>query len=244
LANLYLYATILKIVQDALVSMNQTSPAGVYDSQDGNAVMMGSLANQVGPLLTDIYSWQQFNATFTVTGNGITTDFPLPSGLSRFIGNTGWSVTNRRPVQIVSDSEAAAVAAWIGNTPFLSPACRVVDDVMRFVSAPANLESITFQYVSRNWVLDADTVTEKEELTANLDKPRHDSLLFTFALKLKWAQVRGLASAQFQQDFNDRFSQITTRNQMANTLVIGGGVRAGATRFLNGGNVPDTGFGN
>lgn len=242
MSDLYKYGTILSEVQDALVTLNQSRPVGVYDSQDGNAILMGALANQIGPLLTEAFEWQQFRLTLTVTGDGTTTDFPLPAGLDKITSDTGWSQTNRRPVQILSAQQWAAAQAWIGQTPYITPACRMSNNALEFISAPALAEIITFEYVTRNWVLDQDAVTVKESLVYNADKPLHDSLLFTFALKLKWAEVRGMGTQSLQQDFEDRFLQITGRNTVASTLVIGAGSMTGP-RLLGLGNIPETGFG-
>lgn len=242
MSNLYVYKTILQEVQDALVTLNQSRPTGVYDSQDSNAILMGALANQIGPLLTEAFEWQQFRLTLTVTGDGSTTEFALPAGLDKITSDTGWSQTNRRPVQILNAQQWAAAQAWIGQTPYLTPACRMSNNALEFISAPAVSEVITFEYVTRNWVLDADGVTTKEALVVNADKPLHDSLLFTFALKLKWAEVRGMSTASLQQDFEDRFLQITGRNTMASTLIIGAGDLTGP-RLLGLGNIPETGYG-
>lgn len=239
---LYTYGTILSEVQNALVTLNQNRPTGVYDSQDGNAVLMGALANQIGPLLTESYEWQQFRLTLTVTGDGVTSNFALPAGLDKITTDTGWSETNRRPVQILNAQQWAALQAWVGQTPYITPAVRMVNNEMQFAYPPALDEVITFEYVTRNWVLDVDGTTTKEVLSNNGDTPLHDSLLFTFALKLKWAEVRGMDTTALQQDFEDRFLQITGRNTMASTLVIGAGSITGP-RLLGLGNIPETGYG-
>lgn len=242
MSDLYTYDTILAEVRGAMSTLSENPPAGVYDSQDGNAVLMGALANQIGPVLADAFEWQQFRPTFTVTGDGATTSFPLPAGFSRFIAETGWSETNRRPATIMNTQQWAAAQAWIGETPYLAPACRIQANALEFLSAPANAEVITFPYLTRNWVLDEDGITTKEVLETNLDKPMFDSLLFTFALKLKWAEVRGMPTAAFQQDFTFRFNQITGRNQIGKTLFIGA-ASAMSDRLINGANIPDTGYG-
>ena len=240
---LYTYAPILSIVQNALVRLNQPKPTGVYDSPDQNAQIMGSLANGIGPMLQDVYKWQQFRKDFEVTGDSVETAFDLPDDLSRFADMTGWSHANRRPVIIVNDVQWNSIKAWVSQSFFVNPACRIFDDQLQFLTPPALNERITFEYISNGWVIDGvDPDTIKQTISANSDTPMHDSLLFTFALMVKWLETRGMPTQTSQQDFNERFQQITSRNQMAGVLSLNGGTMQGM-RYLNGANVPDVGFG-
>jgi hypothetical protein len=240
--SLYTYAPILQCVQDALVRLNQTKPIGVYDSSDDNAVILGSQANLIGPMLQDAFKWQQFRKQFSVTGDSIATAFTLPAGFSRFADNTGWSLANRRPVIIVNDVQWADIKAWVSQSFFINPACRIFDDKLQFLTAPAIGEEITFEYITHNWVIDADDPNLfKQVCNKNGDVPMHDSLLFTLALAVKWLETRGMPTQAMQQDFNERFLQITSRNQMAGMLSLNGAMTG--FRYLNGANIPDTGFG-
>lgn len=240
---LYTYAPILQSVQDACVQLRLTKPSGVYDSLDEHAILMGNYANMVGPLLTDYEQWQQFDREFELIGDGVQQDFDLPDDLSRFYDNTGWSHSNRRPVVIVNNQQKAAVEAWVSNSFFINPAAILEADKLHFLVPPADGERITFTYVSSYWVIDGSVPTlRKYRITTNADKPMFDSVLFTFALKLKWAETLGMPTAAFQADFNARLAQLTNRNQMGQNLSLNAG-SFGGYRNLSGSNVPDTGFG-
>ena len=241
--SLYTYAPILQLVQDACVRLNQVKPIGVYDSADENAIIMGSQANAIGPMLQDVFKWQQFRKAYSVTGDGVETAFALPDDFSRFSDMTGWSLANRRPVVIVNDVQWASVKAWVSQSFFINPACRIFDDKLQFITPPALNEVIEFEYISHDWVIDGASPTmTKQSLDQNSDIPMHDSVLFTFALMVKWLETRGMPTQTVQQDFNERFMQITSRNQMAGTLSLNGGTLTGF-RYLGGANMPDTGFG-
>ena len=242
--SLYTYGTILQCVQDACLQLTLAKPSGVYDSADEHAVLMGNYANMIGPMLSDLPQWQQFDTEYEIIGDGVKTEFDLPVDLSRFYDNTGWSHANRRPVIIVNNQQKAAIEAWVSKSFFVNPAAIIENDKMRFLTPPADMERITFTYVSSFWVIDgADSLSRKYRMDSNADKPMFDSILFTFALKLKWAETRGMPTAAFQADFNSRLSMLLNRNQMANTLVLGRGLGSGGFRYLDGGNVPDVGFG-
>ena len=65
--------------------------------------------------------------------------------------------------------------------------------------------------------------------------------MFMLALKLKWAGNKGMPTQEYQQDFDERFEQMTQSNQIASPLSLNGGI--GGFRYLNGANVPNTGYG-
>ena len=240
---LYTYAPILQIVRDACSRLNLVRPTGVYDSADENAVIMGSLANVVGPMMQDLYKWQQFIKEFEVIGDGVKAEFALPDDYSRFSDMTGWSHANRRPVQIVNDVQWNSIKAWVSQSFFINPACRIFADELQFMTPPADNERITFEYISKNWVIDGITPSEhKEQLTANADTPMHDSLLFALALQVKWLETRGMPTQAPRQDFNERLQQLMGRNAMAGPISLNGGSMLGM-RYLNGANMPDTGYG-
>ena len=240
---LFTYGTILQSVQDACTQLNLSAPTGVYDSPDEHAVLMGSYANMIGPMLVDNYQWQQFDDTFEVIGDGVQVAYPLPDDYARFTEDTGWSHANRRPVVIVNSQQQAAIQAWISNSFFINPAVILENDGLNFLVAPALGERITFKYSSKNWAIDGtDPATKKYRMDNNADTPMFDSVLFTFALKLKWAEARGMPTAAYQADFNGRLDQTYGKNAMAQTLSLNGGVGSG-WKYLDASNIPDTGIG-
>jgi hypothetical protein len=238
--SLYTYATILQETQDALIQLSQPKPVGVFDSTDKNAILMGSLGNMIGPQL-QIFPWQQFRSTYDVVGDSVETAFDLPIDYSRIVDGTGWSSAIRRPVVIITAQSWAAIEAWIGQSFYVNPAARIFDDKIHFISPPAIGDTISFEYVSKNWVLDEDDTTKKYRLENNGDKPLYDSQMFMLALKLKWAGNKGLPTQEYQQDFDERFGQMLQSNQTATNLSLNGGL--GGWRYLNGWNLPNTGYG-
>lgn len=242
---LYTYQPILTIVQAACVQLNLAKPSGVYDSQDENAILMGSYANLVGQMLADVDDWQQFNTNFSITGDGMKTAWTLPPDFDEFVSDTGWSLSNRRPVIILNDQQWAAIKAWISTSYFINPACYLALDQLEFITAPGLNEVIEFAYSSsRFWVINGQTPTTRQEaLLTNADVPMFDSLLFTIALKLKWLEVRGMPTGPQQREFDTRLDQIKSRNVMAGTLSMNGGTMTGFRYLDNWANSPDTGYG-
>lgn len=235
--------TILYEVQQASVQMSLPAPPGVYDSTDETALLMGSVANLAGIMVAEAYDWQQLRKTFTVAGNGVLTAFPLPADFSRFVDDTGWSTTMRRPIVIVNAQQWAAAKAWVPKLT-ISPMCRIFADQLQFLVAPMNGEVITIEYVDANWVIDGVTPTLfKQRATLNSDMPRLDWLLMVLAIKLKWLEQKGMATVAVQSDFNDRMSLLLGHDKVAQALTLSGPMPGGFRYIDSAANVPDSGFG-
>lgn len=241
---LYTYKPILEQVQDACLQLNLVKPTGVFDSDDENALIMASCANYVGPMLQDVWEWQQFYKPFSLTGDGTKVQFDLPSDFSRFTNDTGWSLSKRRPVIIMNQAQWAAIKSWLSQSFFVNPACMIMQDKLQFLTAPAASEEITFEYTSKMWVQDGgDPAIFKESLQKNSDIPLHDSVLFTLAMKVKWLETRGMNTQGAQQDFNERLKQLQMRNNMAQSLSLNGGSFTGFRYLDSYWNAPDTNLG-
>lgn len=242
MAALQTQATILFEVQQACLQLSLPSPAGVYDSTDETALAMGAVANLAGILLADGFNWEHLQGTITCVGDGVTTAFNLPADFGAIIDNTGWSAAIRRPVVVLNAQQWAAIAAWQGSAFTLSPACRIYNDQIVFISAPP-VGNITFQYRVKYWVIDGVTPTTKKELlTANADIPRFDWLMMTLAIKVKWLEMKSMSTMAAMADLQDRYLQLTSKDEIAPTLSLSGS-QQGSFRYIDGMNLPDTGYG-
>ena len=236
--------TILFEIQQACLQLALPKPAGVYDSLDETAQLMGAVANLAGILLTDNFSWQDLQQKFSITGNGVQTEFDLPDDFACFVDNTGWSMALRRPVLVLNPQQWAAISAWLSQSFYINPACRLYQNKLQFMSPPPDTAPITFQYKIRNWVIDGDDpALFKDMLTKNTDSPRFDWMMMVLAIKTKWLEQKGMNTAAAQSDLNDRYLQLTQKDEVAPILQLSGPT-PGSFRYLdNLYNTPDTNIG-
>ena len=243
MASLQKLDTILYEVQQACLQLSLPPPTGVYDSNDENVQLMGSVVNIAGIMVTEVYDWQALRKDFTVTGDAVRTAWDLPADFSRFVDGTGWSDAMKRPVAVVNTQQWARAKAWLSPIS-ITPVCRIVADQLRFLTAPALGEKILFEYVDANWVIDADNaLVLKQKVTKNADRPRFDWLLMVLALKVKWLEHKGMNTMAAQADFNERLAQLTQHDQMGQVLTLSGPVPGGFRYLDNALNVPESGFG-
>lgn len=242
MASLQKLDTVLYEAQQASIQLSLGPMTGVYDSTDENAVLMGSVVNLAGIMVSEAFDWQQLRKQFLITGDNVRTAWDLPDDFSRFADQTGWSLAIRRPVVILNPQQWAMISSWLSQSFFINPACRIMDNQLQFMSAPAG--QVSFEYLVANWVIDGDDITiSKQKATKNADVPKFDWLLMTLAIKVKWLEQKGMPTAAAQSDFNDRIRQLTQRDQLGQVLTLSGAV-PGQFRYLdNFYNTPDTNIG-
>lgn len=243
MASLQKLDTILYEVQQACIQMSLPPPRGVYDSADENALLMGSAANLAGIMVAEAFDWQNLRLPFTATGDGVRTAWDLPPNFSHFIDGTGWSHAIRRPVLVLNAQQWNQMKAWM-NPLRAFPMCRIVADQLVFFSAPAANDTITFEYLDANWVIDADDATIlKQKADKNGDRPRFDWLLMMLAIKVKWLEQKSMDTTAAQSDFNDRIQQLTQHDQMGQVLTLSGATPGGMKYLDPYMNTPYSGYG-
>lgn len=235
---------ILYEVQEACKQLSLPVPSGVYDVQDEIATLMGSVVNLAGIMVAEAFNWEFLQETFTITGDGIQKEWPLPFNFSAFVDNTGWSNAIRRPVVVLNAQQWAAISSWLSQSFYINPACRIYKDQVQFMSPPPAGGTIVFQYRTIDWVIDAKQQNAyKQKCDTNSDIPRFDWLLMVLALKVKWLQVKNMNTLAAQQDFDDRLLQLTQRDMVSPVLTLSGPIPGGFRYLDNFFNTPDTNIG-
>lgn len=241
----YKFETALDIIADAAVQLSLPRPVAAYGSSDLNALLLGSLLNNAGNVLTDMEPWQQLRGDLEFVGDGVTAIYPLPENFNRVVDNTGWSNAMSRPVAVVTDRSWSMGKMWMSNGMTITPVARIVENSMQFFNPLADGEIVTFQYTKNNWVIDSiNADTYKYKVTADTDVPQFDWLLMVYCIKKLWLDAKGMDAAAAANEMNFRLNQLVSRNTMGQLLSLNGSGIGGVNPLLTGGcNLPLTGYG-
>src|SRR5262245_46237862 len=233
--------TILFEIQQACIQLSLTRPTDAFVLTDQNLLMMTSAANLAGIMVNDAHAWQSQRKQVTFTGDDTTVQFDFPTDFDRFVDGTGWSSSFTQPVIPLNPQQWATAIAWTGGSFYINPACRIWQNKLEFLTAPALDNEITFEYISSNWVIDADDpATFKGVVEKNGDTPMFDWLLMVLAIKAKWLELKRMDTASVMSDFNDRLQQLMQNDVLGATLTLNG---PSGMRYLDYYNVPQTGYG-
>lgn len=192
----------------------------------GNVSQIGvqalALLNSLGDDLVRIHDWQFLEGTATLTGDGATTEFALPSDFGRIVNQTTWATSNRMPIIGPLTSQEWG---WV-NFGIVSVGVfyryRILGNQVVVSPAPAADEIIKFYYIKKNWVLDNDGTTLKDSTDAGDDTPQFDRGMLVKGLKVRlWAQ-KGFDTTQLSKEYNDFLDLEKAQNQGSTAINISG----------------------
>jgi hypothetical protein len=108
---------------------------------------------------------------------------------------------------------------------------------------PTAIETLAYEYQSSYWVQEDGETTRTAAAPTDKDDTLHfDRRLLVTGLKVAFLRAKGFDSTAAQDDFDKALARAQGSDGAAPTLSLNG-ARASLTRMLDGGNLPDTGFG-
>ena len=215
-----------------------------FESTDKSYVQMKALLNTAGEELAMLWPWH-----FLIKEHSITTavpsdtgDYSFPTDYLRMVNQTHWETTNQRPlIGPLSPSE------WQYRTncnisSALDISFRLRDGYFSiFPQPPEDGLIVTFEYISRNWVILASNgTTLSNECVAGGDTVLYDRTLMARMLKVKYLEAKNLDTTKAQADLNQCFAMLTSSDKGSPILNAG---RSRGRQFLGSQNIPETGFG-
>jgi hypothetical protein len=232
-------ATVLQLCQSVCYESNQPAPSSLYGSTDPAALQLLHLFYAVGRELRQAKCWRQLLKTHTITTVSGQTEYDLPSDFFSSTLDTAWDQTNsRRLVGPVSDSTYNEVVYGVATVAhkfyriFGLPGASQI----QIQPSPPDDETLSFDYICKNWIQQADTWTESEAIEADTDTCVFDDDLMILGLKAYFYREKGWDYQAIMADFQSRIAAAQARYQGYKIGKMGGGSRA------NWWNAPDGDF--
>ena len=229
--------TILSVLQEAAPFIGLEVPDSVIASTVREHVELRAVANDVSDRIAKAFAWQVFKRIATLTGDGTTEDFSLPSDYDWMPDtNDIYSSDNDRPLCKVDNENiwldhlerefAPVPGEWI-----------IYGGQLHIRSALGTGITARFFYQS-NLVVAPASGSNKTSFTLDTDTFRLSERLLKLGVIYRWKQIKGLAYAEELSDFEDLKEKLIARDKGATMLAQGAGrLRRGAT-IAYPGNVP------
>lgn len=198
--------TILTIVQDAAVRCGwQNSPTSAIGNTGTDALniqQMIAFAQDIGRDSLERANWTGLDRAATITGDGTTTLFTLPSDWNRF--NPGDKAPNSPLISSkypltplfgpVNAEELNALKALPAST--VRPVWRMIGTSIELWPALTAGEIVTFNYFSEAWILAVDNVTRRERWVSDTDRSLINEDIIMKGVIWRWLQSKGLDYAE------------------------------------------------
>ena len=193
--------TLLSIVQGAAIRCGIAEPTTAVGNAATNVKKLIAYAQDSGQDLIERWGWRSLNTGGTITGDGVTTLWPLPSDFMRLCpsdkAQVGAFISNVRPlIPLVGpvNDEILNQAKQFPAYPAI-PLWRLIGGNVEIWPALANAEVVTYRYYSRAWVHPA-TGADKTAFTLDTDT----SLIFEDTIMKgavwRWKSSQGLDYAE------------------------------------------------
>jgi len=230
------------IINDTAIEVGLIPVIDPYSSQDAAFQQLAGLLNAAGRELVDMYPWETMQRQHTiVTAPGDTGSYALPTDFHHMIGQTGWNQSARMPIggPLSSQMWAYANALDLGATTLQVSFILNENKFVVYPSPPPEGITISFSYISRNWVKQTDN-TYTDRASTGTDTILFEPILVVKFLKVKFLAAKGFDIAVAARDFDLCYSSWTGYDKGAPILSLNG--RSGF-RYLTGNSVPESGFG-
>lgn len=162
-----------------------------------------ALLNSIGDDMVKEHDWQFLQKVATLNGDGVTSDFTLPTDFGRIVNQTLWSTNNKLPMEGPLSPQAWGWVKYGIVSAGVFYRYRILSNKLAIFPTPTSGEVFNFFYISKNWVLDDDAVTYKDSTDAGGDTPIFDRGIMKKALKVRlWGQ-KGFDTTSLVKEFQD-----------------------------------------
>lgn len=217
-------ATVLEIAQRACKSprIALDAPSEVYSSSATENIQLAELMNVAAKELMRAHSWQKLRRLHTMTGDGTTETFALPTDYDRMVDQTHvWGTRDQEPMEAI-----ASVDEWlrreIQTVETITDAWIIYGDEIHIRPAMGASDRAQYWYVSENYCLNSLSVAQPE-FSADDDTFRLDDELLRLGLIWHWREAKGLAYAEDMATYELQLSKRIMHDKGARTLTMGRG---------------------
>lgn len=211
--------TILAAAQGAIARLVGERPAAVVSSTDQICVEMTALALDAAREIASGYDWQELIRFHSITADGETTSYPLPSDYDRMVqaaevldpDNWCWGYQHvPNPVDWLHYQ--------LGEVTLIQPGIwSIRESEFQFYPAPPAQAQAVFPYITKNIFRDQGG-TPKDTISADTDEFRLSEQLLTLALIWKYKSLKGLDYSQEIDDYNLALSQRLAKDRGGRTI--------------------------
>lgn len=229
--------TAIKMVNKALQELGLPQVDTILNAQDDQTgFQVLGLLNALGQQMMRIHDWQFLEHTAQFTGDGVNTEFTLPSNYGRMVNQTQWASKNRRPMFGPMTPQGWSWIQFGIVSVGVYYRYRIIDNKFNVFPTPAAGEQFHFYYITKDWVYNPTDGTYSDEVLNDTDLVAYDDYLMIAGLKAKLWAAKGMDATTLINEFNYMID--ATKAQTAGAPVIALDSRW-EYLYISGQNVPD-----
>jgi hypothetical protein len=212
--------TILSVIQDVCTVVGLDKPDAALSSTVREHVELVALAQEMADRIARSYDWQVLSRINTITGDGATTDYDLPSDYDRMpVKANLWSSslnTSLTPISQLDEWLELTVQAFTAVTN----AWIIYGGQIHFM--PALADTITAKhFYQSNLIVAPDSGANKTGFTVDTDSFRLDAQLLKLAMIWQWRANKGYPYDEDMASFEELKDRLIVRDKGSHMLRVG-----------------------
>lgn len=239
-------STLLELVNNVARSVGHPTTLDVASSNDEAIRRMHFYANMAGNELVMMHDWDFLSKTGEIsiladTPGQVEKAFALPDDYKCMTDDTQWNRSTQLPAigpVNAQDWQWLVVRQATITTRFL---WRIRNGQLWVKSPPSTAQPFSFEYMSKNWAINGNTLLSADTLANNNDWHIFPPYLMLLFVRAKWFANEGYDSTAATQDFYKAFMWFSGTDKGASSLSLVPGV--GYPYINTNRNLPDTGYG-
>lgn len=186
--------TVLEIVQNAAPRLGISLPNMLYSATGREESELRSVLQEAAESIVRAHDWSALKVVQTYTGDGATTDYPLPSDYLRMPKDAQmWSTRWQRPLIRVTPEDDLRLN--IREYDLVTGVWHISDENVKFRPALATDEEARWFYIADTAVKPASGAN-KARFTEDTDTFRLGDRLLELELVWQWLAAKGLPYAE------------------------------------------------
>lgn len=213
--------SILTVAVAAAKKIGLDVPSALVGQTDRTSIELLDAIKDAAEFIANGRDWQVLRRIHTLTGDGTTTAWSLPSDYSRMLTKAQvWSSSLETPLSPIADSDK-----WLGldvqDFDFVINAWTIYGGQMHIKPALASAVTAKFFYISELIYQDDDGSTNIADIAADTDTFRIDEKLLEMALIWRWKASKGQAYAEAMANYEQRLARLVARDMGSRMLRMG-----------------------
>ncbi|WP_030538366.1 hypothetical protein [Sphingobium sp. DC-2] len=212
---------ILPALQSAALRLIGRKPTVFFGAAGNFEAEVCDWANEVAQDIAKYQDWQALQRVWTVTGDGSTTEFPLPPDYDRMLQNASlqdlqnwaWGYSGFTDINSFLFDQARGFTPYPGGWI-------IYGNQLRFSPAP-QASGATFPYISNQIATAADT-SPKSAFTSDTDSFVLPERLLTLGIVWRWRENKGLDATGDQEAFIKALDEYAAKDKGSQIQRFGG----------------------
>lgn len=197
--------SLLTIAQAVAKSVGIAVPSSVFGASDRDAVVLLSLANEVGEELARRVDWGELSRTAVLTGDGTFKTHDLPAGFSRIVTGIG-VIGDAGAVRPLTRAEWGSLTGVAGDPRYFL----LQGSQITLWPYLASAETATVTYQTEFWCDNGTAAFASDD-----DAPLLDEDLFAKGLEVRWRRQKGEAYADQEAEYEAALKDFAIFNDRA-----------------------------